>query len=81
MHTPSRKLPLSSVILLRQELRPFIIIILISHPFVMHLIIHMFNTSVINYISSDEYLNPDLYTIPNMQNMRFFCFSVYLRIK
>ena len=44
-----------------------------SHPFVMHLIIHMFNTSMIPYISLDQYLN----TIPNLQNMRFFCCSVY----
>ena len=43
----------------------------------MHLIIHMFSTSVISYISLDPYLNPILYTIPNMQNMRFFCCSVY----
>ena len=78
MHTQSRKLPLLWIILLRQELRPFISIIPISHPFVMHLIIRMFHTSVINYISLDGYLNPDLYTITNMQNMRFFCCSVYL---
>ena len=42
----------------------------------MHLIIHMFNTSMIPYISLDQYLNPNLYTIPNMQTMRFFCCSV-----
>ena len=48
-----------------------------SHPFVMHLIIHMFNTSVIPYISLEQYLSPNLYTILNMQNMRFFCCSVY----
>ena len=79
-HTPFRKSPLLCVILLRPELRPFIIIIPTSHPFVTHLIIHMFHTSVIPYIpyiSSDHYLNPNLYTIPNMQNMRFFCCSVY----
>ena len=81
MHTPSQKLPLFSVILLCPELRPFIIIIPISHPFVMHLIIHMFHTSVIAYISLDVYLNPNLYTILNMQNMRFFCCSVYIRIR
>ena len=40
------------------ELRPFIIIILMSHPFVMHLIMHMFNTSMIPYISLDQYLKP-----------------------
>ena len=27
-----------------------------THPFVMHLISHMFNTSVIPYISLDQYL-------------------------
>ena len=42
----------------------------------MNLIIHMSNTSMIPYISLDQYLNPNLYTIPNMQNMRFFCCSV-----
>ena len=47
------------------------------HPFVMHLIIHMFNISMIPYISVDQYLNPNSYTIPNMQNMRFFCCPVY----
>ena len=46
------------IILLRQELRPFISIILMSHPYVMHLIIHMFNTSVMPYISLDQYLTP-----------------------
>ena len=45
----------------------------------MHLIKHMFHTSVIPYISLDRYLNPNLYTIPNMQNMRFFCCSVYIQ--
>ena len=44
----------------------------------MHLIIHMFHTSVMPNISLEEYLNPDLYTIPNTQNMRFFCCSVYI---
>ena len=44
----------------------------------MHLIKHMFNTSMIPYISLDQYLNPNLYAIPNMQNMRFFCCSVYI---
>ena len=44
----------------------------------MHLIIHIFNTSMIPYISLDQYLNPNLYTIPNMQIMRFFCCSVYI---
>ena len=76
-HAPSRKSSLLRVILLCPELRPFIIIILMSHPFVMHLIIHMFNTSMIPYISLDQYLNPNLYTIPNMHNMRFFSCSVY----
>ena len=44
----------------------------------MHLIIHYVNTSVIPYISLDQYLTPNLYTIPNVQNMRFFCCSVYI---
>ena len=77
-HTPSRKSPLLWVILLRQELRPLIIIIPMSHPFVLHLIIYMFYTSVIPYISLDQYSTPNLYTIPNMQIMRFFCCSVYV---
>ena len=77
-HTPSRKSPLLRVILLRPELRPLIIIIPMSHPFVMRLIIHMFHTSVMPYISLDLYSNPKLYTIPNMQNMRYFCCSVYV---
>ena len=79
-HTPSRKSPLLWVILLRTELRPFITIIPIIRPFVMHSIIHMFNTSVIPYTSLDQYLTPILYIIPNMQNMRFFCCSVYVGI-
>ena len=48
-HTPTRKSPLLRVILLRPELRPFIIIIPMSRPFVMHSIILVFNTSVIPY--------------------------------
>ena len=76
-HTPSRKSPLLLVILLRPELRPFIIIIPLSHPFVMHLIKHMFSTSVIPYIALDQYLTPNLYTILNIQNMCFICCSVY----
>ena len=79
-HTPSRKSPLFKVILLCPELLPFILIILMSHTFVMHLIIHMFNTSMIPYISLDQYLNPNLYTLPNLQNMRFFCCPVYVSI-
>ena len=47
MHTPCLKSPLLWVILLCPDLCPIIIIIPISHPFVMHLIIQMFNTSVI----------------------------------
>ena len=77
-HTPSQTSPLLRIILLRPELRPFIIIILISHPFVKRLMIHMFRTSLMPYISLDQYLNPILYTIPNVQNMRFFCCSVYV---
>ena len=81
-HTPSQKSPLLLVILLCTELHPFIfIIVLMSHPFVMHLIIHMFNTSMIPYTSLDQYLNPNSYTIPNMQNMRFFCCPVYNFVK
>ena len=57
---------------------PLLSLFLTSHPFVIHLIMHMFHTLVIPYISSDEYLNPNLYTTPNMQNMRFFCCSVYV---
>ena len=77
-HTASRKSLLLWVVLLRPELRPFIIIIPLSRPFVMHSIIHMFNTSVIPYTSLDQYLTPNLYTIQNVQNMRFFCCSVYV---
>ena len=51
-----------------------------SYPFVLQLIIHMFHASLIPCISLDQYLNPNLYTIPNMQNMRFFCCSVYIRV-
>ena len=47
----------------------------------MHLIILMFNTSMIPYISIDQYLNPNSYTIPNMQNMRFFCCPVYIYVQ
>ena len=45
----------------------------------LQLLIHMFHASLIPCISLDQYLNPNLYTIPNMQNMRFFCCSVYIR--
>ena len=79
-HTPSLKSSLLCVILLRPELCPFIIIIPMSHPFVMHLIIYMFNTSVIPYISLDQHLTPNLYNIPNMQNMHFLCCSVYFSL-
>ena len=44
----------------------------------LQLIIHMFHASLIPCISLDQYLNPNLYTISNMQNMRFFCCSVYM---
>ena len=44
-----------------------------SYPFAMHLIIHMFHTSLISFISLDQYITPNVYNIPNMQNMRFFC--------
>ena len=46
----------------------------------LQLIIHMFHASLIPCISLDQYLNPNLYTIPNMQNMRFFCCSVYMHL-
>ena len=58
---------------------PFIIIIQMSYLFVMHLIIHMFDASLIPCISLDQLLNPNLSTLPNMQNMRFFCCSVYMQ--
>ena len=77
-HTQSRKSPLFSAISLRPELPYFITIIQMSYPFVMQLIIHMFHASLISCMSLDQYLNPNLYTIPNMQNMRFFCCSVYI---
>ena len=82
-HTPSRKSPLIWVILLRQELRPFIIIVHMSHLFVMHFIIHMFNTSVIPYISLEQYLNPKdhwrfgpytpIFLIPRTLLLSFWC--------
>ena len=31
------------------------------------------------HISLDQYLTTDVYNIPNMQNMRFFCCSVYVK--
>ena len=77
-HTPSRNSPLLRVIFSRPELRPLVIIIPMSHRFVKHFIIHMFHTSVMPYISLDQYLNPNLYIIPNMQNVRIFCCSVYI---
>ena len=77
-HTPSRNSPLLRVILSRPELRPLVIIIPMSHRFVKHFIIHMFHTSVMPYISLDQYLIPNLYIIPNMQNVRIFCCSVYI---
>ena len=52
-----------------------------SYLFVMQLIIHMFQAPLIPSISLDQYLNPNLYTIPNMQNMRFFCCSVYIQAR
>ena len=44
----------------------------------MQLIIRMFHALLIPCLSLDQYLNRNLYTIPNMQNMRFFCCSVYI---
>ena len=76
-HTPFPKSRFIMSYLICPELCPFIIIIPMSHPYVMHLIIHMFNTSVMPYISLDQYLTPNLYSIPNVQNMRFFCCLVY----
>ena len=61
-----------------QSYAPLVSLFIMSHPFVMHSIIHMFNTSVIPYTSLDQYLTPNLNTIPNIQNMRFFCCSVYM---
>ena len=63
----------------RPEIPPFTIIIQMSYQFVMQLIIHMCHASLIPCISLDQYLNPNLYIIPNMQNMRFFCCSVYVQ--
>ena len=57
-HTASQKSSLLGVILLRPELRPFIIMIPLSRPFVMHSIIHMFNTSVKPYTLLDQHFNP-----------------------
>ena len=34
-----------------------------------HLIIHIVNTSVIPIISLEQYLNPNLYTIPNIEKI------------
>ena len=76
-HTPSRKSPLLLAFSLCQELFPFIIIIQMSYLFVMQLIIDMFLAPLKPCVPLDQYLNPNLYTIPNMQNMRFFCCSVY----
>ena len=79
-HMPSRKSPLLLPFSLRQELRPFIIIIQMSYLFVMQLIINMFHAPLIPCLSLDQYLNPNLNTIPNMQNMPFFCCSVYKQL-
>ena len=61
-----------------QSYAPLVSLFIMSHPFVMHSIIHMSNTSVIPYTLLDQYLTPNLNTIPNIQNMRFFCCSVYM---
>ena len=38
-----------------------------------------FNNSHVQYISDTLHsITPNLYTIPNIQNMRFFCCSVYI---
>ena len=45
----------------------------------MHLVIHVVHTSVMPYVSLDQYFNPNLYTIPNMQKYAFLLlFSIYL---
>ena len=41
-----------------QSYTPLLSLLIMSHPFVMHSIIHMFNTSVIPYTSLDQYLTP-----------------------
>ena len=67
MHTPSRKLPLLWVILLRSELCPFIIIIPISHPFdythvpyisdTLHIIRWVFKPQFIHYTKYANYVS------------------------
>ena len=42
-----------------------------------HLIIHMFHTSLMSFISLDQYLTPNLYNIPNM---RFFAVQYISRL-
>ena len=42
---------------------------------------HMFHASLIPCISLDQYLNSKLNTLPNMQKMRFFCCSVYIKLQ
>ena len=45
-----------------------------------HLIIHVFHTSLTPLISLYQYLTPNLYSILNMHNMRFFSCEVYLNL-
>ena len=72
-HTASQSSSIIRVISQRPDLSPFISIIPVSYRFVIHLIIHLFHTSLIPFISLDQYLTPNFYNIPNMQNMRLFC--------
>ena len=44
----------------------------------MHLIIHMFYTSVVPYISFDMYLNSNLYTIQICKYALLLLFSIYI---
>ena len=44
----------------------------------MRLITHMFHTSLIPFISLDQYLTSILFNIPSMQNMRFFAVKLIL---
>ena len=77
-HTASQKSSLLGVILLRPELRPFIIMIPLSRPFVMHSIIHMFNTSVKPYTPLDQHFNPQFIHYTKCAKYAFLLlFSIY----
>ena len=58
-HTASRSSPYLRIISLHPELSPFTSIIPVSYRFVIHLIIHLFHTSLIPLISLDQYLTPN----------------------